>query len=180
MYDNLFYMKHHRKYACIWRVRGKKNSETLLHIVLGRWINRMWTRCEQTPTAHAYTEMKRTNKQQSKWIHGEKRACIIHLLWCMLIEIAFTRSVGGPHPHSLFMNKHITFAFTQQACRQSASQASSPSFYVMLNLHIIPVFTFCKNNLTQPFTRNTVQFWHWLLPRLHQRQEKINDFCIYV
>lgn len=54
--------------------------------------------------------------------------CIIHLLWCMLIEIAFTRSVGGPHPHSLFMNKHITFAFTQQACRQSASQASSPSF----------------------------------------------------
>lgn len=66
-----------------WNITGNmlvfgEWEETLLHIVPGRWINRMWTRCKQTPkpTAQAYTEMKRTNKQQSKWIHGEKRAPI--------------------------------------------------------------------------------------------------------
>lgn len=100
--------------------------------------------------------------------------CIIHLLWRMLIEIALTRSVGGLHPHSLFMNNHITFAFTHQACRQPASQAPVPLFYVMLNLHIIPVFTFCENSLTQPFTQNTVQ----LLPLLeHGKGNGIGIGC---
>lgn len=61
-----------------WEEKRIRKRYYIIHIVPGRWINRMWTRCKQTPkpTAQAYTEMKRTNKQQSKWIHGEKRAPI--------------------------------------------------------------------------------------------------------
>lgn len=89
--------------------------------------------------------------------------CIIHLLWCMLIEIAFTRSVGGPHirHHSLFMNKHITVAFTHQAGRQAVSQANRSPFLCHAEFAHNSGFYLLWSNLTQAFTQNTgFSFYH--------------------